>query len=356
MKNIFDVIIIGGGFFGCQVALSLKSLGIKRILIIESENALMKRASLVNQARVHNGYHYPRALQTGISSRKNYFRFLDEYKYAIKNDVQMIYAIARNSKINANQFSRFCDEIGAFCIEDKKSLNDLFDPTLIETSFKVNELSFNAKSIALNITEKLKNAGVDILLSTTGKIKEHGEKFVKVETSKDQFISSYVFNCTYAYLDNVGIELNTSLKKELGEIALIKPPPSLEGRAVTVMDGPFFSTMPYPAKNCYSLTHVRYTPHCSWTSGGEIHMKKILSRSKLMIRDASRYMPDLNNSIYLRSIYELKAILISSEDNDSRPILYERSRTNKRIISILGAKLDNIYDIQMLLSQEDWQF
>ena len=124
MKNIFDVIIIGGGFFGCQVALSLKSLGIKRILIIESENALMKRASLVNQARVHNGYHYPRALQTGISSRKNYFRFLDEYKYAIKNDVQMIYAIARNSKINANQFSRFCDEIGAFCIEDKKSLND----------------------------------------------------------------------------------------------------------------------------------------------------------------------------------------------------------------------------------------
>ena len=76
-----------------------------------------------------------------------------------------------------------------------------------------------------------------------------------------------VFNVTYAQINHILGLANLPLaptKHEYTEIALIEPPPELKGLAVTLMDGPFFSTMPYPAEQLYSLTHVRYTPHYSW--------------------------------------------------------------------------------------------
>ena len=50
-------------------------------------------------------------------------------------------------------------------------------------------------------------------------------------------------------------------------MALVEPPAELGGAAVTVMDGPFFSLMPYPSRGLFTLSHVRYTPHCSWHDG-----------------------------------------------------------------------------------------
>lgn len=43
-----------------------------RILIIEKDCDLMQRASYGNQAKVHNGYHYPRSILTARRSRVNF--------------------------------------------------------------------------------------------------------------------------------------------------------------------------------------------------------------------------------------------------------------------------------------------
>ena len=57
-----DAVIIGGGFYGSSIAIYLaKQRGFKRITLIEREAELLSRASYNNQARVHNGYHYPRS-------------------------------------------------------------------------------------------------------------------------------------------------------------------------------------------------------------------------------------------------------------------------------------------------------
>ncbi len=47
-------------------------------------------------------------------------------------------------------------------------------------------------------------------------------------------------------------------------MALMKMPPALNELGITVMDGPFFSLMPFPARSLHTLSHVRYTPHFSW--------------------------------------------------------------------------------------------
>lgn len=70
--NLQDAVIIGGGFYGAAIAIYLaKQRGLKRILLVEREDALLTRASYNNQARVHNGYHYPRSFTTAYRSRVN---------------------------------------------------------------------------------------------------------------------------------------------------------------------------------------------------------------------------------------------------------------------------------------------
>jgi hypothetical protein len=46
---------------------------------------------------------------------------------------------------------------------------------------------------------------------------------------------------------------NSAIKRELTEMVLIAPPPQLRGRGFTIMDGPFFSVMPFPAAGLHAL-------------------------------------------------------------------------------------------------------
>ena len=92
----------------------------------------------------------------------------------------------------------------------------------------------------------------------------------------------------------------------------------------------------------------------SWTDLGEEALQFNGSRAQAMIRDAGRYMPCMHTANYIRSLYELKAILVKSEDSDSRPILFEQFEESERIYSVLGSKIDNIYDILAVLRQRTW--
>ena len=109
----FGAVVIGGGFYGCEVARELKQY-FENVLLLESESDLMQRASYRNQARVHQGYHYPRSLLTSLRSRVNFSRFINEYKGCVYSEFEKVYAIARSfSKTSAAQFKGFCDRIGA---------------------------------------------------------------------------------------------------------------------------------------------------------------------------------------------------------------------------------------------------
>src|SRR5438105_8124974 len=99
----YHAIVIGGGFYGARLALALREAG-DSILLLERESTLLTRASLANQARVHNGYHYPRSVLTSLRSRLNYDRFRADYRAAAYESFEHYYAIARNtSKTTAAQ-------------------------------------------------------------------------------------------------------------------------------------------------------------------------------------------------------------------------------------------------------------
>ena len=80
--NKYDVLVIGGGFYGSYISEYFAKQG-KRVVLCEKESKLMKRASYANQARVHNGYHYPRSVLTALRSRVSFPVFCEEFSDCI---------------------------------------------------------------------------------------------------------------------------------------------------------------------------------------------------------------------------------------------------------------------------------
>lgn len=371
MIDKVNIVVIGGGFYGVNIALYLmKRKGFSDILLVEKENCLLSRASYVNQARVHNGYHYPRSFTTAYRSRVNFPRFVQDWRQAIKSDFTKLYAIARrNSKVTAKQFMQFCKSIGAEIERPSVDLSALFNPKLIEDTFLVKEYAFDASILAQWALSELANTPITVKFEqqvTEINKGENGYLNVVIQdkhANKTTIQSRYVFNCTYSGLnqyqgDFVQYGLQTKLKHEITEMALLQMPPELIDLGITVMDGPFFSVMPFPARKLHSLSHVRYTPHFYWQdSNGKNpytifeHYEKA-TRVDRMMRDVSRYIPSLSKANYQDSIFDVKTVLVKNESDDGRPILFEKNTALPGLYSVLGGKIDNIYDIFERLDNE----
>jgi glycine/D-amino acid oxidase-like deaminating enzyme len=359
-----EVVIVGGGFYGSAIAIYLaKQRGLKRIVLVEREATLLTRASYNNQARVHNGYHYPRSFTTAYRSRVN-------LPDAVKQDFTKLYAVARrNSKVTAKQFERFCREIGAKIQPAKSSLKALFEPHLIEDVFLVEEYAFDSTKLASWAARELQDCGVQILLGTRATAISNGpnqtlQVILKPKEGSEEVLSCrYLFNCTYSGLNQFIGDFpgtQTGLKQEITEMALIQVPPALEGLGITVMDGPFFSMMPFPARGLHTLSHVRYTPHIHWNDeqGIDPYQKldqyECTTRVVRMIRDVGRYLPTILGAKYVDSLFEIKTVLVKNEGDDGRPILFEKHPKLPGCYSVLGGKIDNIYDVLEKLDEEDF--
>jgi len=367
-----DAVIIGGGFYGAAIASYLaRQRGLKRVLLVEKESALLSRASYNNQARVHNGYHYPRSFTTAYRSRVNLPKFVRDWPLAIKKDFTKLYAIARrNSKVTSRQFEHFCREIGASFERANPHLQALFDPRLIENVFQVEEYAFDAGKLANWAERELSEGGVQVRLNTrVNSISNGPNKTLQValrtkDGSEELSTCRYIFNCTYSGLNQFGgdyLGTRTRLKHEITEMALVEVPPEIQHLGITVMDGPFFSIMPFPARGLHTLSHVRYTPHLAWEDdlGVDPYQKltqyNCATRASRMIRDAGRYLPSVFSAKHTGSLFEVKTVLVKSEGDDSRPILFEKHSELTGCYSVLGGKIDNIYDVIEMLEAEDFQ-
>jgi glycine/D-amino acid oxidase-like deaminating enzyme len=367
---MYDAVVIGGGFYGAAIARYLvRQRGFARIVMLERGRGLLSRASYCNQARVHNGYHYPRSYTTAYRSRVNCPRFAHDFPLAVRKDFTSLYAIARqNSKVTAMQFERFCAEIGAPLKRAPAALAQLLEPRLIEAVYLAEEFAFDAMRLREWAVEELGRCGVELRFSTRATqvgLSGNGEwPMVECTDARgvtEGLVSRYVFNCTYSGLNQLAgdiFRVMTSLKHEITEMALLEMPDELSQIGITVMDGSYFSVVPFPARGLHSLSHVRYTPHSGWPDRfhddpyGRLECYDKKPRADRMIRDAARYLPAITRARYVESMFEVKTVLVKSEADDGRPILFERSKTLPRCYSVLGGKIDNIYDVLERLDAE----
>ena len=353
-------IVVGGGFYGAAIAAYLRTeRGFDAVRLFEAGPRLLGRASFVNQARVHNGYHYPRSFTTAYRSRVNYPRFMTEFAETVR-PFQAVYALAaRNSKVTPRQLERFCADIGASLEPAPEELARLFNPRTIARAYMAEEAAFDAEVLAAVSARLLAQAGVEVRLDAEVAATRADEGGVTVTVAGEDHRAHVLFNCTYSRLQaHAGGGEALALKHELTELALVRAPPELQGLGVTVMDGPFFSCMPFPARGLHSLSHVRYTPHMSWIEADgrdpyaalDAYPKE--TRVDRMLRDAARYVPAMADADYEGSLFTVKTVLARNEGDDGRPIIFERRGPGGRLVSILGGKIDNVFDVFERLDQE----
>jgi len=364
-----DAVVVGGGLFGAWLALLLAREHRQSVVLVEREPALLRRASYNNQARVHNGYHYPRSILTGLRSRVNSGRFLEEFQDCVDRRFDKYYAVGRvRSNVTASQFRVFCERIGARLGPAPDSVKRWFSKDLIADVWSTDEWAFDSTQLARRMAREMEDAHVDVRLSTEARRVElrTGSRRLAVTTldadGRERVIETqWVFNSTYANLNALlaGSKVaRIPLKVELAEMALVEVPDELKRVGVTVMCGPFFSFMPFPPRGLHTFSHVRYTPHHAWFSHegdrdtlGYFDRVPKRSRFEEMRLDTARYMPLASGFVQRDSLWELKALLPASESDDSRPILFRRDATLPGLISVLGGKIDNVYDVERELDR-----
>ena len=231
-----------------------------------------------------------------------------------------------------------------------------FNNDLITSIYQVEEIVFDINKVKGKLLEHIKEQDSYIKLKLNSRVlrmEDNNKDYVSVTLDTyDKIQAKKIFNVTYAGINQLlkASSLDTiALKYEVAELVLVEVPERFKDTGITLMDGPFFSCIPFPSRNCYSLSHVRYTPHSFWHES-ELNtnpykaLEDIKSNFLFMKKDAQRYMPILSKLKYIESLFEIKTIVSRNEVDDGRPIVLKKHSDS--IYSILGTKLDNIYDLE----------
>ena len=339
-------VVLGAGFYGAMVALRLRELGWDEVWLVDEEPGIMRRASWFNQARIHAGFHYPRAFATAWRAQASIGRFRADFPAAVVDGFRHVYAVAaRGSKVTAGQFRRFADAIGARLDPLPRDLRTLFAPGMVEEAFLVEEPALDVAALRAETERRLTAAGVRCRFGVRGRVAGRGLDLA----DGTRLEADLVINATYGGLTEAGVTLRAGVRRELTELAVVAVPPALEGLVITVMDGPFWSLMPFPARpGVHTLSHVRWTPRgvVAPDANAEAALAALagVSGAEEMRRDAARFCPAVANVRILGSHWAVKAVLLAREGDDGRPVLFEPSEADPMVVSILGGKIDTVYD------------
>lgn len=368
----YDKIIIGAGIYGLYAALFCAKKN-ENILVLEKDDSAFKRATYVNQARIHMGYHYPRSYSTAIKLAGYFERFNKDYGFSILSDFDQVYATSKKfSWTNANEFKKFCKNANIVC--DEVSVDRYFKDEMCDGAFLTHEYTYDAqilKDYFISELKKYKNVAIkyNIQIDT---IKENN-KLYELRTNAGIFKTNYLLNATYSsvnqILNKLGFE-QFKVKYELCEIILCKVSDKFRNVGITVMDGPFFSIMPFGKTGYHSLTSVTFTPHmtcydnlpnfpcqgkskgyCSKENLGNCNncIAKPKSAWDYMSNLAKKYLKDEYDFEYVTSLFSMKPILKASEIDDSRPTVIKTFTTNPTFISVLSGKINTVYDLDEVL-------
>lgn len=378
----FDFVVVGGGIFGCYAALHLAGRGAK-VAILEKEARLFQKASLVNQARLHSGYHYPRSVATAAMSDEHKTRFTEEHRAFVNQTFEKFYAIDRyGSFTDGLQFERFCEFLHIPC--ERIIDHNLFNFNRLEALYRTEEHSFDPVLLGNFYREKVESTkGITVYKNTQIRqatpVGNDWQIVLKVSSSAFQDASEVlqlesqtVINATYAATNAVnhlfGVN-ELALTHEISEIAFVHSP-QFGQRGLTVMDGPFGSIMPYGLSGLLSLSSVAYThhkisydalprfdcqspetdPRCTPEAPGVCTdcPRRPVSNAPKMLAQMQQYFADTVEFAHLFSYYTIKSKLKASHIDDGRPTEISLLRNEPKFYCLFAGKINSIYEVEKI--------
>lgn len=374
MIKQYDKIIIGAGLYGLYAAEFCAKRG-QNVLVLECDPTPFRRATYINQARVHQGYHYPRSISTAAKSAGYFERFNKDYAFCINKEFEKIYATSSQySWTDGAQFKDFCRAAGIKC--EELHVEHFFKEGMCDGAFLTREYTYDAMILKdYFLCELKKYPHVEILYGVYISAIEKHQDYYLIRTKEGyEYKTGYLLNATYAstnqILEMAGYE-KFGIKYELCEIILCDVNDRMKDIGITVMDGPFFSLMPFGKTGLHSLTSVTFTPHtvsydgvptfaCQKGSGGYCSTQhlgncndcpaKPKTAFPYMANLARKYLKDEYGFDYHSSLFSMKPILMSSEIDDSRPTVVRTYSEKPTFVSVLSGKINTVYDLDEVLT------
>ena len=375
MPREFDFLIIGGGLFGSYAAVYLAERGHK-VCLVEKEGRLFRKASVVNQARIHGGYHYPRSISTARISDHHKERFISDHRQFVNTSFEHYYALdAYNSLTDATAFERICQTLDIPCKEIAH--HPAFRLDRIQALYLTEEYSFDPYLIAAYYRQRLRDADVVIKTNTAVTAADTiGNKW-RIQTigqtpdDEDALTAAGVINATYSNTNTTNRIFDQplfDLTHEISEVCLVKSD-VLNDIGLTVMDGPFCSIMPFGLSGLSSLSSVIYTHHevsqtaepkfdcqsdhascrpdyLSACNVCELRPKTAFRKMRAQLR---HYISDTVDLTHISSLYTVKSKLRASFIDDGRPTIVQRLSNTPPFLCVFSGKINSIYEIEAAL-------
>lgn len=332
------IAIVGGGFYGTFLAYKLQNS--HQVSLFESDNDLMTKSALLNQCRLHQGFHYPRSPETIKQTGIGYFKFLDDFdKYTKKID-QNIYAIRKepvgtfdllkknlNQEINYQQVSppdllRNKEEYTHFIQVDEKLilLDQLKD--FLKRSLRA-DVHLNSEVMAIDCQ--------------TGELEYNGKKE----------IFDLVINTTYT---NPNLGLNGSkqfrFSYELAAMVCVDIP-SLKSFAITIIDGEFVSLYPN-YEHHFTISSVTHTPFFKTKDQQEFQKALRAKEDLFKENDVQNKILDHASALLELPPFKIKKVWIAPKvkiDPNVNDYRAGEIKIDQKVISVFCAKLDSIYAV-----------
>ena len=333
--------------------------------------------SIVNQARLHSGYHYPRSIATALMSDDNKARFTRDHQALIHSSFDKYYAIDQYSSFtDGAQFERFCEFIGLAC----KRLDN--HPSIrmdrLEALFLTEEYTFDPILMARHYRRRLEASSSIQVLKYHELLEANAEGdqwqlslHDLASNQRREVSASQVINATYANSNGVNRRFGLSdipLMHEISEMAFVSSP-QLQDLGLTIMDGQFASIMPYGLSGLLSLSSVAYTHHkvahsplpkfdCQTINTDcRPDFPSLCNRCKArpasnyskMKRQIQLYLREEVQLFYLGSMFTIKSKLKANHIDDGRPTEIAILSENPRFYCIFAGKINSIYEIEKVV-------
>jgi hypothetical protein len=345
-----NALVIGAGIHGLTIACEIAKFGIKTTIVDEKPEILLGTSNGTHN-RVNMGYHYPRSIETAEECHRGFEYFKKNLPSALYYPTACYYAIDSNSSlVSAKQYRDFLNDVDLkYSLENPP--DDLLVTDNIEASFKVWEPCYDVQILRRIFHQKIENFEIDLVLGfkiTKAKI---CDKRVDLTSSIGHTLSDnfdIIVNATYAFTNNIQEIFGCKEEKKAyiyqkTEVVVV----SYENEtlpAITVMDGPFITVLPY-ANGGHRNEYVVYDVVNS------VHSEKIdcimpkdfletfhTTNYENMKLNGSKYFSFMKDLKPKTSLWAFRPIPLTSLNDDSRITNWIRHNNHKNFYSVLEGK------------------
>lgn len=295
-------LVIGGGIFGICAAIELSKAGVD-VELFEQDSELMQGATSVNQNRFHLGYHYPRSIPTATQCQEGASGFKEYFGSSLINIKENYYAIGKNgSRVSFEQYLNFCKSNNLpYTKKYPKAL--LLKRSRVSGCILVDEQIIDLLKFKRLAHDLLKKKKVKVYLKRMFK-KGEGSGY------------DVVVNATYSNFNYINKMLGLPLRKfryDICNVPIIETPRELAGVGITIMDGNFYSILPY-GRTPY---HLFWSVQGSTIRSEGIYPSQKKSHKIANYRDDT-YIPLLKYAKLIDVLRTIKILAYDVEYSDER--------------------------------------